>query len=109
MQLPVFSPTTFTWHQLPAERIEGAGGYALQQMQHVASVRVRRVVYSAGYLADHWCMKGHFVFVVDGNLTMEYADGSVAHLEKDDVWAIGDDNLAHRASTSVGATVLVLD
>ncbi len=33
------------------------------------------VEYSAGYLADHWCSKGHILLCLEGELHTELADG----------------------------------
>jgi hypothetical protein len=33
------------------------------------------VAYSPGYVADHWCQKGHFLLVIAGELGTELADG----------------------------------
>jgi len=30
---------------------------------------------SPGYLADHWCSKGHILYVLDGVLHTELEDG----------------------------------
>ena len=34
----------------------------------VRRIRVRMVEYSPGYVADHWCEKGHILFCVEGEL-----------------------------------------
>lgn len=39
------------------------------------TVRVRMVEYSPGYLADHWCHKGHILLCLSGELHTELADG----------------------------------
>ncbi|MBK6407950.1 MAG: DHCW motif cupin fold protein [Holophagales bacterium] len=40
-------------------------------------VRVRVVTYSPGYLADHWCSRGHILFVLEGELLTEIHGGAV--------------------------------
>ncbi|MEG0996589.1 MAG: DHCW motif cupin fold protein, partial [Clostridia bacterium] len=40
-----------------------------------ATVRVRMVEYTAGYLADHWCVKGHILLCLEGELHTELEDG----------------------------------
>jgi quercetin dioxygenase-like cupin family protein len=41
----------------------------------MGEIRVRVVDYSPGYLADHWCDKGHILYVLEGELTSELKDG----------------------------------
>ena len=36
---------------------------------------MRIVDYGAGYVADHWCAKGHILLVVSGALVIEHQDG----------------------------------
>jgi hypothetical protein len=38
---------------------------------------VRIVEYSPGYLADHWCEKGHVILCLEGELQTELKDGRV--------------------------------
>ncbi|MFN7133844.1 MAG: TRAP transporter large permease subunit, partial [Myxococcales bacterium] len=42
---------------------------------NIGDLRVRMVEYSPGYLADHWCDRGHVLFVVAGELMTQ---GSLA-------------------------------
>ena len=39
------------------------------------------VEYTPGYLADHWCQKGHVLLVLDGELQTELADGRTVVLK----------------------------
>jgi hypothetical protein len=48
---------------------------ATWRTQQFGSIRVRRVDYSVGYVADHWCQKGHILLVVEGELETVLADG----------------------------------
>ncbi|MFY8036596.1 MAG: DHCW motif cupin fold protein, partial [Cyclobacteriaceae bacterium] len=63
------------WNTVNAERHEGTTGYAKWRVQQFGDVRVRRVEYSANYLADHWCKKGHFIFCLEGEMITELEDG----------------------------------
>ena len=55
----------------------GTTGLARWRMRQFGDIRVRMVEYSAGYLADHWCQKGHIVLCLEGELETELADGRV--------------------------------
>ena len=48
---------------------------ALWRTQQFDNIRVRMVEYSAGYLADHWCKKGHILLCLEGEMQTELADG----------------------------------
>lgn len=40
-------------------------------------IRVRIDEYSPGYLADHWCNKGHCLYCKEGELHTELEDGRI--------------------------------
>lgn len=44
------------------------------------NVRVRLATYSPGYVADHWCSRGHILFVLEGVLVTELRDGRTFRL-----------------------------
>jgi quercetin dioxygenase-like cupin family protein len=50
------------------------------QTRHLAHLHprrfgVRRVEYTAGYRADHWCDLGHVLYVLEGELDTELRNG----------------------------------
>jgi hypothetical protein len=44
----------------------GASGVAVWRAVEARDVRVRMVEYSPGYVADHWCNRGHVLVRTDG-------------------------------------------
>jgi hypothetical protein len=68
MKLPATPFTITDWSALPATEHPGETGMALWRTLEFGETRVRRVDYSPGYLADHWCDRGHILFVVSGTL-----------------------------------------
>ncbi len=56
---------------MPSEVHRGERGEASWKTRHYGDVRVREVRYSSGYLADHWCRKGHVLLVLEGTLVTE--------------------------------------
>ena len=56
------------WSNVAATTHPGETGTALWRTRQCGDVRVRMVEYSPGYLADHWCRKGHFLLCIDGEL-----------------------------------------
>lgn len=97
------------WATIEPSRHEGERGHALWRTCHFGDIRVRMVEYSAGYLADHWCLKGHLLLCLDGELHTELADGGRVTLQPGMSYQVADDTLGHRSSTDTGARLFVID
>jgi hypothetical protein len=67
------------------------------------------VRYSAGYVANHWCSKGHVLLCLDGELHTELEDGRRFVLKPGMSYQIADHAEPHRSSTPVGATLFIVD
>ncbi len=67
------------------------------------------VEYSPGYLADHWCRKGHILLCLDGRLETELDDGRTFTLTAGMSYQVADNAEAHRSSTAIGAKLFVVD
>ena len=59
------------WSTIPKTKHKGETGTATWQSLQFEGLRVRIVEYSAGYVADHWCQKGHIVHCLEGEVTNE--------------------------------------
>jgi hypothetical protein len=70
---------------------------------------VRIVEYTSGYLADHWCSKGHVLFCVEGQLDTELQDGRTFTLTPGMSYQVADGAEAHRSSTATGAKLFIVD
>jgi uncharacterized cupin superfamily protein len=75
MKLPPLPYTSVDWHALPATEHKGETGTATWRTLNNGDVRMRIVELSPGYLADHWCDRGHIVYVLEGEVTSELKDG----------------------------------
>ena len=100
---------TVDWSSVEATSHRGERGAAQWRTRAFGDVRVRMLEYSPGYLADHWCSKGHFLLCLAGELTTELADGRVFTLSPGMSYQVGDGAEAHRSSTRDGATLFVVD
>ena len=67
------------------------------------------VEYTPGYLADHWCVKGHVLLCLEGELQTELADGRTFTLTPGTSYQVGDDAEPHRSRTAVGARLFIVD
>jgi hypothetical protein len=97
------------WADEPTTMHPGTSGMALWRTRHFDAIRVRMVEYSPGYLADHWCVKGHILFVVAGELVTELEDGREFTLRAGTSYQVADHAEAHRSHTETGATLFIVD
>lgn len=93
------------------ERTEHAGeqGFAYWRTRQFGSIRVRMVEYTPGYVADHWCCKGHVLLCIDGELHTELADGRQFVLKPGMSYQVADNAEAHRSTAPAGAMLFVVD
>lgn len=100
---------TTQWSDLEEVKHLGEQGYALWKTQQFNNIRVRIVEYSAGYLADHWCRKGHILFCLEGELLTELKDGGSFNLLPGMSYQVSDHAEPHRSSTINGAKLFIVD
>lgn len=97
------------WSAVPRTEHPGETGMAWWQTREIGNIRVRMVEYSPGYLADHWCPRGHVLLVLDGELTTELQDGSSHVLRPGQSYQVADGAMPHRSRTASGARLFVVD
>jgi quercetin dioxygenase-like cupin family protein len=97
------------WDSIPATLHPGITGQATWRTGQFGAIRVRQVQYSPGYLADHWCSKGHILLVLEGTLQTELDDGRTFTLTPGMSYQVADHAEAHRSSTEAGARLFIVD
>ncbi len=100
---------TTDWSAVERTEHKGETGVAYWQTQNFGAIRVRMVEYSPGYLADHWCVKGHILFCMEGALHTELDDGREFVLKPGMSYQVADNAEPHRSSTLVGAKLFIVD
>lgn len=101
---------TTDWSEVPPTHHAGETGSATWRTRQFGPIRVRRVDYSPGYLADHWCRKGHVVLCLGGELRTELEDGRHFVLTPGMSYQVADEAEAHRSSTGAdGASLFIVD
>ncbi|MDB5823014.1 MAG: Uncharacterized protein JWR21_1718 [Herminiimonas sp.] len=100
---------TTDWSQVEPTEHKGDAGLAIWRTRQFGDIRVRLVQYSPGYVADHWCVKGHILFCVEGELHTETKDGRIFVLTAGMSYQVGDDCEPHRSSTVDGAKLFIVD
>ncbi len=100
---------TTDWASVDATEHDGDTGVAIWKTRQFGAIRVRMVEYSPGYLADHWCSKGHILFCLKGELHTELQDGRTFALTPGKSYQVADNAEPHRSSTTTGATLFIVD
>lgn len=109
MQMDGIPFTTTDWSTVERTEHPGETGTAYWRTRNFGAIRVRMVEYTPGYLADHWCSKGHVLFVLEGELHTELDDGRTCVLKPGMSYQVADRAEAHRSSTPTGATLFIVD
>lgn len=110
MKLPVSAFTVTDWDVVEPVEYPGEIGNAVWRTAMMGDARIRRVDYSPGYLADHWCDRGHVLFVLSGELVCELADGQMLKLTAGMSYHVSDyGSPAHRSKTETGASLFIVD
>jgi quercetin dioxygenase-like cupin family protein len=100
--------TDIDWQKVPASVHPGASGTASWRTRELGNVRVRLVEYTPGYVADHWCARGHVVHVLDGELRTELDGGRIVTLAAGSAYVVSD-GAPHRSVSPAGARLLIVD
>ena len=100
---------TTDWSQVERVEHKGEAGAAYWRTRQFGDIRVRMVEYSPGYLADHWCSKGHVLLCLEGELHTELADGRKFVLTPGTSYQVADGAEPHRSYTATGAKLFIVD
>ncbi|WP_221436007.1 DHCW motif cupin fold protein [Aeromonas caviae] len=100
---------TTNWAEVPPTEHKGERGVARWHTRQFGALRVRMVEYSPGYLADHWCSKGHVLLCLEGELHTELQDGRVFTLTPGMSYQVADNAEPHRSYTELGARLFIVD
>ena len=100
---------TTDWSAVPRTEHKGETGAAYWRTREFGGIRVRMVEYTPGYLADHWCQKGHVLLCLAGELHTELMDGRTFLLKPGMSYQVADQAEAHRSSSTIGATLFIVD
>ncbi len=101
--------TTINWNTIAPTLHPGETGNAQWQAMQYPGLRLRIVTYSPGYLADHWCAKGHIVHCLQGSFDSELKDGETYTLQTGMTYIVSDNESIHRSRTESGVTLLIID
>ena len=100
---------TTDWSKIEPTEHAGETGLAYWRTQNFGSIRVRSVEYTPGYVADHWCVKGHILLCISGELHTELRDGRRFTLTSGMSYQVADNAEPHRSHTPTGAKLFIVD
>jgi hypothetical protein len=110
MEIPPLPFTVTDWSRMSPTEHPGQTGKAFWRTLDIGNLRVRMVEYTPGYLADHWCDRGHVLYVLEGELDTELKDGRRFTLTAGMSYQVSDfGDAAHRSSTRTGARLFIVD
>jgi quercetin dioxygenase-like cupin family protein len=100
---------TIDWSTIEKTTHPGDTGTAYWQTIQFPGLRIRLVEYSPGYIADHWCQKGHIVHCLEGTFISELQNGESFPLSKGMTYVVTDDASSHRSTSSEGVKLIIID
>lgn len=100
---------TINWESIPKEEHIGETGTSYWQTLQFEGLRIRIVEYTKGYMADHWCQKGHIVHCLEGEFVSELSNGELFTLSKGMSYVVSDDLSSHRSISKEGVKLLIID
>jgi uncharacterized cupin superfamily protein len=100
---------TTDWASVEAVEHPGEQGRALWRTRQFGDIRVRLLEYSPGYVSDHWCVKGHILLCLEGELHTRLEDGREFVLRPGMSYQVADHAEPHRSSAPHGARLFVVD
>lgn len=104
-------PFTITdWSALPAVEHKGESGTSFWRTFESGSLRARVVTYSPGFVSDHWCPRGHVLYVLEGDVIIKLKDGREFVLTAGmGFQAEDDESNPHQPWSKTGARVFIVD
>jgi len=100
---------TIDWNLIEKVEYKGESGVAFWQTAQFEGLRIRLVEYSKGYLADHWCKKGHIVHCLEGEFISELITGEKVKITKNQTYVVSDELSSHRSFSENGVKLLIID
>lgn len=109
MQIQQVPFSTVDWNTITPTEHPGETGKAYWRTFEMGNIRVRMVEYTPGYLANHWCSRGHVLLVLEGELTTELSDGRKFVLTPGMSYQVAEEVNPHRSYTEKGAKLFIVD
>ena len=109
MQIQDVPFCTVDWDKIVPTEHAGVTGKAYWRTFEMGNIRVRMVEYTPGYLANHWCSRGHVLLVLESELVTELSDGRKFTLTAGTSYQVANEVNPHRSYTENGAKLFIVD
>ncbi len=113
MKMQDFPIELTDWSEVTPERHPGDAGHSDWRVKYFGAgdqrIRVRIVEHSPGYISDHWCLKGHVIYCIEGSMETHLKDGRVLHVKAGMSYEVGDNTDAHSSRTETGVKLFIVD
>ena len=98
------------WKGVETSLITGLEKKALARIKNFDEIRLRVIEKEPGYRADHFCKKGHIIFVIEGSMDIEFENGDKVPISTGQSIFISDDNqYGHTTFTEKGIKYFIID
>lgn len=109
MKIHALENINLNWENIQSEITHGISGHFIAKTFIHEDIKIRNIEFSADYEADHWCEKGHIIFVLSGELHMEYNEGSGTSIPQGNSLILGDNISFHKAKTYTPTHIIIID
>jgi hypothetical protein len=105
------APFTVTdWTKTTPVEHKGEAGTSFWRVVESGNVRVRIVEFTPGFISDHYCSRGHVVFVLEGDHIIRLKDGRKHVLTAGMSFQTADnEGNPHLAMSKNGGKVFIVD
>lgn len=101
--------SVFNWANVEKIENKGETGTSLIQTLQFDNLTIRMVQYSANYIADRWCRKGHVVYCLEGEIFCVLLNSDGFILTKNISFVVSNEMSSHRIVSINGAKLLIID
>jgi len=101
---------SINWSNINPVEHKGESGTSFWQTVETGNIRVRIVEYSKGFVADHFCERGHVGLVLEGELQIKLKDRKTFQLKLGMSFLLADDKTnPHTVISDNGAKIFIID
>jgi len=97
------------WNIIPKIEFPGENGSSFSQTIEFEGLRIRIVEYQNGFLANHWCKKGHIVHCLQGEFIIKLENGDEKNFNQGTSFVVSDNLSSHLSISESGAKLLIID
>lgn len=98
------------WQNVESAEVKGITGNAFWKTKKFNDLRIRIIEKSPGYRADHYCKKGHVIYVIEGEMEIYFENDEKFSVSTGQTVFLGDDpEFGHCTFTEKGIKYFIID